>query len=322
MQLTYRNFTPADIDALVSFWNTQAAWDEVTREIWEHRFLKTPGGVPVIMLAMHENTIAGQFAFLPLQVQTGEKTVAGYRPFAIIVAKELRSHLRFLTMVNVLVTMYQKAVLEIKKTGASLIYALPNPAWVKALRALPEAHLFSFPLWSVPLPLPNAFVLPQHYTLTVLTAADTRIDALWEKGRKLYNCCAVRSAAMLQWRIKDQKYTVLGLEADGQLLGLSLSVSKKEDKQWLLCDMMATSIEHLSLLVQATCLQAQQHAAAAPELQLKKVAILATPALQPLLAPLGFQKDAYRFPMLLQILDDSLSKETLAPESWYMSAND
>jgi hypothetical protein len=53
-----------------------------------------------------------------------------------------------------------------------------------------------------------------------------------------------------------------------------------------------------------------------------KVAVLATPIMEPVVRSLGFVRDAYDFPMVVHILDPTISIDDVAPPRWYISAND
>ena len=66
----------------------------------------------------------------------------------------------------------------------------------------------------------------------------------------------------------------------------------------------------------------QEFATTHEEAAIRKVAVLATPLIQQQIETLDFKKDTYQFPVVIQVLDSSLSKEQVAPERWYVSAND
>lgn len=324
MELTYRNFCEADIDTLVHFWNGNADWDVITRETWEHRFLKSPYGAPVIILALNENSIAGQFPFLPVGVCVDEKEVLSYRPFAIIINKNIRGALKLLAMFQIVFKMFNHAIDLLKDSSVPLIHMLPDPRETRFFKAFSKFQIGYFPLWSLPLPLQRTFDLPACYETIFIHPLDERINTLWNENRKLNCCCVVRNAKTLEWKTSSDNYKLLGLLKNRTLAGLCVFIPKPDDKQWLICDILANdTYENLSVLIKATCQYAQYDPATTkPEKPLQKIAILATPALQTVLEPLGFQKDNYLFPVVVQLLDDSLTKAQVAPERWYVSAND
>ncbi len=55
---------------------------------------------------------------------------------------------------------------------------------------------------------------------------------------------------------------------------------------------------------------------------MEKAAILATLLIEKHIELLGFKKDKYKFPIVVQLLDPNLPKQQVAPERWYASAND
>jgi len=55
---------------------------------------------------------------------------------------------------------------------------------------------------------------------------------------------------------------------------------------------------------------------------LRKAAILVTPVFEPVLGGLGFRRDRYTFPLVVHRVSPELADEDVAPEHWYLSAND
>lgn len=53
-----------------------------------------------------------------------------------------------------------------------------------------------------------------------------------------------------------------------------------------------------------------------------KTAVLATPLMEPSLVELGFKRDAYDFPFVVQTLADDIDAGTIKPSAWFLSAND
>ena len=44
--------------------------------------------------------------------------------------------------------------------------------------------------------------------------------------------------------------------------------------------------------------------------------------MEPVLRALGFLRDAYDFPLVVHVLDPSLTRHDISPAGWYVSAND
>ena len=118
-------------------------------------------------------------------------------------------------------------------------------------------------------------------------------------------------------------YTVLGVERGGELVGLVASRQKGEH-QWLICDLLAASAGDplratLAAAVNVAHSRALEPAAAEP---VRKAALLVTPTLEPAARDLGFAREDYDFPLVVHALDPRLPPEEVAPEHWYVSAND
>jgi len=62
--------------------------------------------------------------------------------------------------------------------------------------------------------------------------------------------------------------------------------------------------------------------ATSPEKRMRKVCILATPLMRGALDQLGFVRDDWNFPLVVERLDDSISAAAVAPDKWYVAAND
>ena len=55
---------------------------------------------------------------------------------------------------------------------------------------------------------------------------------------------------------------------------------------------------------------------------IRKAAILVPPAFEPVLRELGFRRDSYTFPLVVHRVSPGLADADVAPEHWYLSAND
>ena len=325
MNTAYRMYTADDIDALVQFWRENAGWDQIDRKEWERRFYHTPYGNASVALAedIDSGNIVGQFLFIPTVINIDGKEVKGFRPFAPVVKESVRAELGLLTLMEIVLKMYNYATDEFKKQGAGVIHMLPDPRWAKAFEFIPDAQVDFFPLWSLALPLQKKFDLPHTYTVSPIDPNDNRINILCEHNNKLYGCIFPRNTAMLPWKTSHGNYRLSGVFNNEELVGVSVSIVKGKDKQWLICDMITADAEEaMAATLKATCNEAQDFLAANKETTIQKIAILATPLIQQKVEGMGFKNDSYRFPIVIQALDPSLSKEQVAPQRWYASAND
>ena len=325
MNTAYRMYTPDDIDALVQFWKENSGWDQIDRKEWERRFYYTPYGNASVALAedIDNGSIIGQFLFIPTIISIDGKEVKGFRPFAPVVKESVRTELGFMTLVEIVLKMYNYAIDEFKKEGVGIIHMLPDPRWSKAFEFIPEAQVSYFPLWSLDLPLQQKFSMPDAYSVSPIKPNDERINSLWEKNSKLYGCIFPRNTVTLPWKTSHGNYQLSGVFNNEELVGVSVSIFKSNDKQWLICDMITADAEDaMEATLKAACNEAQDFITANRGAVIQKIAILATPLIQKKIETLGFKNDNYRFPIVIQALDPSLSKEQVAPQRWYASAND
>jgi len=173
------------------------------------------------------------------------------------------------------------------------------------------------------MPLPAPLPLDDGYTMRPLEVWDQRVDELWKAASRLHSCQVVRNSRTLQWKIGKGDYTVTVVERQGEMVGLVAS-QQRGDRQWLVCDLLvADSGDSLRNTLIAVANVAHSEAIIPDrEKPIIKVAVLATPIMEPVVRSLGFVRDAYDFPMVVHILDPTISIDDVAPPRWYVSAND
>ena len=221
--------------------------------------------------------------------------------------------------------MYNYAVKALRARGDGLIYMVPDPRWLRLFKMFPFLRCGSFPLWQLPLPLGGPLPQGDGYSASRLTSFDDpRIDGLWERARRLHHCLVVRDTRTLPWKLGEPGYEVVGVECGGELVGLAAG-RRRGDRQWLLCDVVtADAGDAMRETILAAVNVAHERAleAVATAKPIRKVAVLATPLLEPALRSLGFLRDAYDFPLVVHVLDRSLTRRDIDPARWYVSAND
>jgi hypothetical protein len=134
-----------------------------------------------------------------------------------------------------------------------------------------------------------------------------------------------RDSTNLAWKTSHGNYVLTGIAYQSKLIGLFASVIKTHDHQWLLCDLLSIDgNESLEITLIAALSEANTHYLSLSEGQrnVNKVAILATPLMQPVLERIGFSKDKYTFHALIHLFDPNLTSDEVAPQHWYFSAND
>lgn len=324
MSTLYRMSTENDIDALVEFWKENSGWDQIDRAEWEKRFYNTPAGASSVAMAVNEDTgeILGQMIFIPTEICVDGQLVKARRPFAMVVKKTFHQGMGILNLITFTGKMYNHAINTFTKLGVGLIHMMPDPRWVRAFKFLTKAQIGSFELWSLPLCGKANFSLPGEYEVKPISASDEQINLLLQKNDRHYGCVLPRNTSTLAWKVSLGNYHLLGLFHQNELIGLSASQPKEKDKQWLICDVLAAdNLSAFDAVIKATynaALAYVQH----HETAIGKVALLVTPLMERRIESLGFQKDNYRFPFVVQVLDKTIPKAQVAPERWYVSAND
>ena len=320
MGLHYRMVTEADLPALQKLWTEETDWGKLTEQMWQRYVVDAPLGGVAGAVAEEDGRIVGQFAFVPSLVTVNGREYRAFRMAAPIVAKTLR-----FTSPNPLahpvVAMYFHTARELGARGDGLIYTVPDRRWVRFFKMFPRLQAGKFPLWRIDLPLAAEWPMPDGFTAAPFTALDDpRVDRLWQAWSRFHPCAVVRDSRCLPWKIGGGEYEILGIERGGELAGLVAS-RQKGDRQWLICDVMAADTEESlrATIVAVVKLADRRKREGVP---IHKAAILTTPVLEPVLRSLGFVRDDYDFPVVVHILNSDIHKDDVAPERWYVSAND
>jgi hypothetical protein len=321
----YQSYVPG----LERLWEEETDWGTLTEDL-KQWFFETPGDKPYIVAAHDEDSgdIVGQFLFLPSLVCVNGCEVRAIRPFGTIVSTALRGAVRSPNPLHQpAAAMYLHAVKELQARHYRLVHMLPNPAWARFFRMLPFLHSASFPLWSLRLPLAAdapALALGDGFTNAPPPSWDDgRVNRLWQTWSGFHACSLVRDARILPWKIKLSGYHLTAVERNGELVGLAASRQKGEG-QYLICDLLAADMgDALRATLAAVVNRGHMESMVVPSNKpIRKVALLVTPRMEPVVRDLGFERDAYNFSLTIHILDPTLSKEEVDPKHWYVSAND
>jgi hypothetical protein len=324
MELAYRLLEEGDLPGVQRLWKEEANWGALGEELWQRYVVDAPFGGMSGTVATDTKTgeIVGQFAFVPSLVSVNDRVVRAFRPGAPIVARSFR--FRSPNPLNhPVVAMYKFAIKALRARGDGLIYMVPDPRWVRLFKMFPFLITGSLPLWRKTIPLSDSMPLGEGFSAAPLTNWDERVDRLWEAWKNLHGCLVVRDSKTLPWKLGDANYSVVGVERNGELVGLS--ASRRKDEQWLICDLLARDLNgslRATLAATANIAHAKAPAYEADGKRVPKVTVLATPSMEPVVRDLGFERDCYDFPLVIHVLDRSLAKEDLNPSKWYVSAND
>jgi len=333
MNITYRNYTQEDIDSIIRFWNENSGWETNMDHVeFNLRFCSSPLGRPIIMLAIDDdvNEVVGLFCFIPLSVTINGHETRCYRPFGAVFKEAFRikfSITTFLTGKHPILQLYHKGAAEAIAENAVLTYLIPDPRWGKILRVMPfEAR--QFPLWSYKLSSKEPFELDGNTEIKELEPTIHDIDVLWIQSQKTNLCTLTKNSRFYQLKISAShgRYKLRGVYYNNHLVGLFTLDKKRDSQQWVICDLLTLdNDELLTLTLKAACnttqveyLKKQQE----PD-KLFKAAILATSIIEKKVKSLGFFKDNYNFVLAVHLFDKkNFSAGDVAPEHWYISAND
>ncbi len=323
MKTKCRLSTTEDIDKLIELWNENAEWGIIDRPQWEKVFYYTPNGPTTIVLAMNEETeeILAQFVFIPIKISVNGKQVKAFKPCAPIMRKSVRKDLGLVSFLK----MYRFATKHFVSQGVYLFYMMPDPRWARGFKMIPGVQVASFPLWCLPLDKTISEQLPEGYSVENISPSDPRINELWANTARLYNCSIVRDTDFFSWKLSHRNYKLFGVTHNSRIIGFAAFIYKKEIKGIALCDVLAEDEVALKLTLQLACSSASNFKLALPaneQLDCEKVSILATPLIQKIVEPMGFEKNNYKFSLAVHVLGKELSKKEVNPERWYVSAND
>jgi hypothetical protein len=331
--LKYRLVREDDLPGVQRLWQEETNWGGLAEELWQRLVVQAPEWARVsgAVATDESGAIVGQFAFVPSLVAVNGREVRAFRPGAPIVSRSLRfrdAH----PLNHPAVRMYNYAVKALRARGDGLIYMVPDPRWLRLFKMFPFLHCGSFPLWQLPLPLERPLTSGDGYSASRLAALDdARIDRLWARARRLYDCQVVRDSRTLAWKLNEPGYEVVGVERGGELVGLAAGRAKG-DRQWLLCDVVTadagdalreTLLAAVNVAHEIAHDRARERAAAGGAAKpIHKIAVLTTPLMETALRSLGFQRGPYDFPLVVHVLDPSLTRHDVSPSRWYVSAND
>lgn len=323
MSLSFRLHRDEDLPELQALWLENTNWGGLTPELWRKHIIDAPLGGASILVATDSKTgkIVGEFAFMPSRVRVRGREVSAFRPAAPIVARGYRFF-----SVNPLdhpaIAMYLNAVEALRNRGEGLVYMVPDPRWTRLIQMFPNLIVGSFPLFSQPLPLASPMAIDSGFDVGPVELTDSRVDELWERSAALHGTSIVRDTRSLPWKIGKGEDHVLGLERGGELVGI-VACRHKGDRQWLVTDLLFADAEAAlrNLLIAAANL-GHEHALATTGNPIAKVAVLATSAMEATVRSLGFARDRYDFPLVVQVLDPTIDKRDVATDHWFVSAND
>jgi hypothetical protein len=323
MTVNFRLYRDDDAPALRTLWEGSSDWGALSDDLFQRYVIDAPNGGPLICVATDESDVPlGAMTFQRKRAWCGGREVLAVRPAAPIVSEALRQRFRSLNPLDhPVVRMVSHTQGILRDQGVAFTYMLPHPQWRMLLKLMPGVVCAQFPLWSTRVPLDRPFMLEDGFEAAPLTSWGDPVDALWRQASSRIECGVVRDSAQLKQMSGPPDYDVLGLYHAGDLAGVACA-RQHGDRQWLICDLLAVDAVAERQLLMAACNRAHEMARTGEAGPLNKAALLVTHGLMEHVIALGFQRDRYDFTFAVRPLSDAISRDDLAAERWYLSAND
>lgn len=241
----YREGDEGDLIAL----HREVFGSEADPEWWRWRYLGNSACPPIILVAVADQRIVGQYALVPVRVKMGNGECLACLSLDTMVHPDFRGAGMFTKLA-------EAAYAAAAGRGFRFVYGFPNAnshhGFVSKL-GWTDLH-DGIPLWVRPLDSKavigkrfgdnrviaglgscavraamGVFKRPRKATgtctLRELQSLDERFDALWEEVSVRYPIALIRDRAYLDWRYAhrpNMRYTILAAERDGRLLGYTI----------------------------------------------------------------------------------------------------
>lgn len=245
---TVREYREGDEGGLIAL-HRQVFGSEADPEWWRWRYLNSPAGRAIMMLAESNGRIVGQYALAPVRMKMGNDECLACLSLDTMVHPDFRGAGMFTRLAE---AAYAAAVAR----GIRLVYGFPNAnshhGFVSKL-GWKDLHT-GIPLWVRP--LNSKAVIGKRFGGNRVIAAlggcavgaamallcrprkatgtccvrevrtfDERFDALWKDVSGKSSIALIRDRAYLDWRYAHRpnvRYTILAAEREDRLLGYAV----------------------------------------------------------------------------------------------------
>jgi len=310
-----REATVNDYNALVEFWNQNSDWDQITKKLWEDRFIDAPYGPSVIFFIEKNNKILGKLVFVLLKVNLGSKEYSGCRPFAMVVDKSIRGifGIKYATQI------INHGIKAMRKKGIDLMIMLPNPRLKGPLQFI-DVLLCNFPLFKLPIDDQSIASDYDKVSTEVIDFDNIELNDLWNKVKKqnIYMVC--RDQQTLKWKNSHRNYKIIGVYQEHNLIGIATYLEKVHEKQIQICDVLIPDTKHQNLVFNQVSSFINKEYSDNPDF--KKMVILVPELFKESLINVGYKPDDYQFLFAIKRLNKKIPKKALNISNWYLSAND
>lgn len=325
--LTYRLHRESDVPGLLRLWEDETDWGSLDAETWRRWYVDTPHGECLIVVATDEqDAIVAQEVFTPAQLLVAGERVRGLRISAPILSRDLRRQTvrhREHPIVRLLSLGAEIAAAE----GYSLMYSLPDPAWLPFFHWLPRLGIpglvfqaAEFPCVGLPLTAPVP--VPRNGDLVAVpcTSPGSDFDDLWSAAVSSFpiDCGVVRDAGWIRYKNGGHLTLELRHSRDDTLIGYT--ATRRDTAQ--LVDILARNPTDLVGLLAATTTWLAENGDGDGSRPLTEFKVMETPLLAPGLTALGFEPIDYTFAFVCNRLDPRLPAAAVAPGRWFVTPGD
>lgn len=319
--LNFREWRAQDYEGIRRLWRDDAAWCDLTPEMWRQWYVDIPNGPALIIVGEDaDGQILAQAAMTPCRVLVDGVEYAGAHLAAPITSRQLHSFTipnQNHPAVGLLTACNQLAA----ERGIAMLFGLPRPGWLHLLKLAPAVGLPRFPgttfrclevsLNDPPPPRPERVVAEP------ITTFDDAFHELWETAwRDLpIDCGVVRDPAHLNYRNGGHLCLAMRDASDGRLVGY---VAVRQDGQ--LVDMLPRNRSWTRDMLAATWRYLACEASEGQRAQMRTFRVMHTPMIGEAVGDLPFRGNSYRFGFTCRAIDESLASRVV-PKRWYVTPN-
>jgi hypothetical protein len=326
-RLTYRLFCEDDLPGLLRLWEG-AGWGTLTPEQWRAWFVEGPQGPSLVTVGVDERgEVAAQEMFAPSRAVVGGREVRALRFSAPILREDLRGRL-LRSPDHPFVGLYKAAAGAAAERGFSVVYSLPEYAWLPVFRIAPRCGVRPFAeaayaCASLPFEAARSAAVrgaAEGLEARAVEEFGDEYEGLWREARASFpiDCGVVRDRDWLAFRNSGRIAVEVRDASDGGLVGYSAT----KRATGLVADLLAREPAELKRVVAATLRWLERERGGSVPEALTHLKVMRTPTLAPALDALGFEPSDYRFAFTCNSFDSSLALEEIAPERWYVLPGD
>lgn len=321
-QLTYRLFEDDDLPGLLRLWE-EAGWGTLSPEQWREWFTDGPLGPSLVTVAIDERgEVVAQEVFAPSRAVVAGREVRALRFSAPIVREGLRGgSLRDGT--HPVFGLFKAAETAAAERGFSVVYSLPEHAWLPIFRIAPRYGILPFAEAAyscAALPIAAAHtreieLATRGFVARGVAEFSDEYEQLWREAKESFpiDCGVVRDTAWLSFRNSGRIAVEVRESSTERLVGYS--ATKKQTG--LVADLLAREPGELKNVIAATLRWLNDEQSTLTHLK-----VMRTPTLAPVIDALGFTPIDYRFGFTCKAFNGAFTLEDVAPERWYILPGD